>query len=208
MRKIFLKALLLILPLLISCHSDKKEYLSKSKFEDVLYDIHIYEAFLNDESFLPNSWVGSYDKIQNYRDLNYLNIFKKYNITDSIFFNSVAHYSKNVSTYSDIYFDLNLRINDELKRLKVQAKADRELRTKIKNLGKKDADYYINLNLPNLDSINIPISICNDSLNWYSLNKDSLMRDSLIKDTLFVKSLHYYFPESIKGDSVLVNRVD
>ena len=83
-----------------SCNSSKDEHsddvLNKRKFISIMIDIHKADALMNKESLFDN-------KLEYQDSLSYYNqIFKKYNTTREVFYNSVYYYLNDMNKFIEI----------------------------------------------------------------------------------------------------------
>lgn len=89
------KFLLLIL-LLISCQTDKKNIIPVDNMVLILKDMHIAQTYLYEQR------LGNEERIQKSKQL-YHSILKKYNVSKEDFYQSMNYYSEHIQEFDSIY---------------------------------------------------------------------------------------------------------
>lgn len=102
--------LFLLLVSLSACRPRK--VLSRGDMTDVLYDIHMTDALLEDGQLYQHpSWMGGMNEAD-FKDMAYQSVLRKHGINEEIFYASVSYYSKNLRLYTKIYADIDKRLQD------------------------------------------------------------------------------------------------
>lgn len=109
--------LLLILVSFSSCRPRK--VLSRSDMVDVLFDIHLTQALVNNTyGPVPTQWKRGLSD-NDFKDMAYQSVLRKHEITEEIFYTSVGYYSKHLGLYTKIYMAVDQRMQDYIKEMQV-----------------------------------------------------------------------------------------
>lgn len=92
------------------CSCRPKGVISAKELTDVLVDVHIAEA-LTDTSYrkVPTEWYGGLKPVF-FRDMLFQSVFRKHNITEKEFYQSIGYYSRDLRKFSKIYANVNNRL--------------------------------------------------------------------------------------------------
>lgn len=105
----FIPIIILSVLLFVSCRP--KGVLSQKDMTDLLYDLHLAESMNNSGVIEQHKeWLEGLDG-NYFRDLTYLSVLEKHNISEEDFFKSVAYYSKNLKTYTKIYEEIDKKFS-------------------------------------------------------------------------------------------------
>lgn len=165
-----MKRLLLIAFIcLFSCTDElPADIISASKFESVLYDVHLTDAILVQSNLSDR-------KLKSPKDSYYNHIYIKHNISRKEFEKSVHHYSQNTITYKSMYDRILIKItnekNDLLRLDSIQKRNKKRITDSIQQI-KKTID-----------------SLRQDSLAKIIFELDSLSTDSTLIDSITIKSI-------------------
>lgn len=134
MRKIVLIiCLILSLNIFQSCRPDG--VLSKSEMTDVLFDVHLAES-VTTPSYEPiPEKVRKGLKVEDFRDLTYLAVLKKHNISEEDFYKSIAYYSRKIRVFTKIYDDIDKRMEDYISDVNNWKFHARDIREILKSIG-------------------------------------------------------------------------
>lgn len=96
--------IILLVMLSISCNRKNKDIIPEDKFADVLVDIHLMDATLN------NHYIRSKLK-ENKIDVYYYSLFEKHDITREQFEASVEYYVDNIKKYKNVYAEVTKKLS-------------------------------------------------------------------------------------------------
>ena len=100
----------LLLVLFSSCRP--KGVLSRREMTNVLFDMHLTEAAVNEVSEpIPEEWTRGLDT-EYFKDMAYRSVLRKHHLTQEEFYYSVSWYSRHMDLYEKVYVDVQTKLDE------------------------------------------------------------------------------------------------